>query len=117
MPLNKSSLKATVLLVEPDVLIRSKLAAYLRDFGYVVAEVADGMEAIMVLEHGDRGIQAMLTDAELLGTPDIFSLVQWMRTYRPEVKVLTAASPERAATSRESSVTTGRFSVSPTRQR
>jgi DNA-binding response OmpR family regulator len=96
MPPNKNSSDA-ILLVEPDVLIRTTLGAYLRDCGYVVIEVGDGTEGIAVLKHYQYAIKAMLTDAELPGTVDGFSLAQWARNNHPDVKTLIAASPEKAA--------------------
>ena len=96
MPPNKNSSDA-ILLVEPDVLIRTTLGAYLRDCGYVVIEVGDGTEAIAVLKHYQYAIKAMLTDAELPGIIDGFSLAQWARNNHPDVKTLIAASPEKAA--------------------
>ena len=96
MPPNKKSSDA-ILLVEPDVLIRTTLGAYLRDCGYVVIEVGDGTEAIAVLKHYQYAIKAMLTDAKLPGTVDGFSLAQWARNNHPDVKTLIAASPEKAA--------------------
>lgn len=94
MPQNAKPTEATVLLVEPDVLVRITLAAYLRECGYEVIECGN---ATTVLRHERYVIQAMLTDAQLPGTLDGFTLAQRARQDRPEMKVLIAASPERAA--------------------
>src|SRR5262245_31300352 len=97
MPANKSLPDPVVLLVEPDVLVRTQLAAYLRDCEYIVIETGDGEEALAVLQSDQYRVDVVLTDAELEGVPDGFSLAQWVRKNRPEVIMLLAATPERAA--------------------
>jgi DNA-binding response OmpR family regulator len=87
----------TVLVVEDDVLIRSVIAAYLRDCGYRVVEAADGEEAKTVLSREDGRIDILLTDVEMPGGMDGFALAQWVRERRPEVEVVMAGSPRRAA--------------------
>jgi DNA-binding response OmpR family regulator len=97
MPANKSLLDPAVLLVEPDVLVRMPLAAYLRECGYAVIETGSGEEALTVLQQDQYRVDVVLTDAKLPDALDGFSLAQWVRKNRPEVRMLIAATPERAA--------------------
>jgi DNA-binding response OmpR family regulator len=97
MPANKSLPDPAVLLVERDVLVRMPLAAYLRDCGYTVIETGGGEEALTALQQDQYRVDVVLTDAELPGALDGFSLAQWVRKNRPEVSMLIAATPERAA--------------------
>ena len=73
------------------------LATYLRECGYTVIETGGGEEALTVLQQDQYRIDVVLTDAELPGALDGFSLAQWVRKNRPEVSMLIAATPERAA--------------------
>ena len=87
----------TILVVDGEVLIRAEIAAYLRDCAYRVIEVGDSDEALAVLRQPDLSIDTMLTDAELSGSLDGFGLAQWVRQNRPEVQIVIAATPNRAA--------------------
>jgi CheY-like chemotaxis protein len=87
----------TILVVDGEVLIRAEIAAYLRDCAYRVIEVGDSDEALAVLKQPDLSIDTMLTDAELPGSMDGFGLAQWVRQNRPEVQIVMAATPNRAA--------------------
>jgi DNA-binding response OmpR family regulator len=86
----------TILIVDSDVLIRSEIAAYLRDCGYEVTEVASGEEAQQVLSTAEP-IKVALADARLPGSVDGFAFAQWVRAHKPEVGVILAATVERAA--------------------
>jgi DNA-binding response OmpR family regulator len=93
----KSPNKPSILLVERDVLVRTPLAAYLRECGYIVIESGSGEEAMLVLQQQQLRVDVLLTDADLPGPLDVFSLVQKARASRADVRTLIAATPERAA--------------------
>jgi len=88
---------ATLLIADGDVLVRSEIAAYLRDCGYRVVEVASADEAQQIFSAGEP-IRLVLADAHLPGSMDGFGLAQWVRAQKPGVGVLLAASVQRAAT-------------------
>ncbi len=87
----------TVLVVEDDVLIRSVIAAYLRDCGYRVIEAAGADEAMVVLERGEARVDVLFTDVEMPGEVDGFALARWVRDRRPDVEVVMGGTPGRAA--------------------
>lgn len=87
----------TLLLAEPDILIRTPLATYLRDCGYTVREVANGKEAIAVLQ--EMPVDVVLSAIDLDGEFNGFVLSQWVRTHLPQVNVLLAGSVDRAVES------------------
>jgi CheY-like chemotaxis protein len=87
----------TVLVVEDDVLVRLVIAAYLRECGYRVLEAANADEAVRLLERDAARIDVVLTDVEMPGEMDGFALAQWLRRERPQVEVLMAGTPARAA--------------------
>src|SRR5262245_46812545 len=93
----ESTTQAVVLLVEHDVLVRMTLASYLRECRYRVVEAVDGTEALTVLQHAPLEVDAVLTDATLPGAIDGFRLAQWLRQNKPDIQVLIAGTPARAA--------------------
>src|SRR5262245_20239706 len=93
----KSPNTPSILLVERDVLVRTPLAAYLRECGYIIIESGTGEEAMLVLQHQQFRVDVLLTEAELPRPLDAFSLVRKARESRPGVRTLMAATPERAA--------------------
>jgi CheY-like chemotaxis protein len=93
----ENATQAVVLLVEHDVLVRMTLASYLRECGYRVVEAVDGTEALTVLRHAALEVDAVLTDAVLPGSIDGFGLAQWLRQNKPDIQVLIAGTPARAA--------------------
>lgn len=86
-----------VLVVEDDVLVRLVIAGYLRDCGYRVFEASNGAEAVKLLEREDAVIDVVLTDVEMPGEMDGFALAHWIRRQRPDVDVVMAGTPARAA--------------------
>jgi len=87
----------TVLVVEHDVLVRLVIAGYLRDCGFRVIEAASGDEAIQLLERDEGRIDVVLTGVEMQGAMDGFALAQWVRRERPNIEVVMAGTPARAA--------------------
>ena len=94
--MNEPMSAPTVLLVEPDGLVRTPLASYLRDCGYTVVEASDGNEALALLQR-ESPVDLVLAAIDLGGDPNGFALAQWVRANLPGVKVLLAGSVEKAA--------------------
>jgi DNA-binding response OmpR family regulator len=86
-----------VLILEPDIVVRSEIADYLRDCGYMVIEAATGDEAMLVLNASGMQIAVLLADATAPGTPDGFGLARWVRTNKGEIDVILTGTPEKAA--------------------
>jgi DNA-binding response OmpR family regulator len=87
---------ATVLVVEDEVLLRLVIAEYLRDCGYRVIEAAHADEAIVVLSEPNLSVDILFSDIEMPGSMNGFSLAQWTRSNRHDVKVILAGSVPRA---------------------
>lgn len=85
-----------LLVVEPDILTRTLVAAYLRECGYDVIEAAHGEEALEVLR-SSQPIDILFSEVSLPGRQDGFSLAQWVRRERPETRVVLTAGAERTA--------------------
>jgi DNA-binding response OmpR family regulator len=85
-----------VLVVEHDILVRTVVAAYLRQCGYAVIECGSSEEAIIVLQ-SDVAIDVVFSEVGLPGELDGFGLAQWVRRQRPSVKVILTIGPERTA--------------------
>jgi DNA-binding response OmpR family regulator len=82
----------TLLLVHGDILVRTALAAYLRECGYDVVEAGTTEEAIQALRL-DMKFDLAFLDVEGAG----FQLAQTIRKHRPQVRVVLAAGVPRAA--------------------
>jgi DNA-binding response OmpR family regulator len=89
--------KPTLLIVEPDILVRHPLAEYLRECGFLVLEAGENKQARPCFGHPDLKIDLVLIDVD---APDEggFTLAKWIRAEHPMVKVLLAGTLENAAT-------------------
>ncbi len=77
----------TVLVVEPDVLVRMVISDYLRECGYKVIEATGAEEAITIISAG-RKIDAVFCEVRLQGEMDGFALAQRIRTNHPHMEVI-----------------------------
>jgi DNA-binding response OmpR family regulator len=77
----------TVLVVEPDVLIRMVIAEYLRDCGYKVIEAVGATEVWAVLD-GGHAVDVMLIEVSLSGDENGFEIAHRVRQTRREVDVI-----------------------------
>jgi DNA-binding response OmpR family regulator len=77
----------TIMMLEPDVLIRMVIAEHLRDCGYRVIEGVAAQDAWAVLESGRR-IEILLADVKLAGDEDGFSLARRIRQTHPDIDVI-----------------------------
>lgn len=86
---------STLLLVHGDILVRTALAAYLRECGYDVVEAGTTEEAIQALRLDMKFDLAFLDIEGDEGAG--FQLAQTIRKHRPQVRVVLAAGVPRAA--------------------
>ncbi len=91
-----SSTQPGVLIVESDVIVRTAVAAYLRECGYRVAEAGNSGEAKHILESG-IAIDVLFTVVELPDEQDGFALATWVRREKPGIKVVLTSGVARAA--------------------
>jgi len=87
----------TILVVEPDILVRHPLAEYLRECGYKVFEALDTDEAVEVLTKSGQTIDIVLADVESPGKIDGFGLSKWIREQGLPTKTILAGSVQKAA--------------------
>ena len=87
---------STILIVEPDILIRMVIARYLRDCGYTVLEGVSAADAMTVLGSGQK-IDVVFSEAQLCGEVDGFGLARWIREHCPDVDVILTTGARRAA--------------------
>lgn len=86
-----------VLVVDGEVLVRSEIAAYLRDCGYAVIEAATTDEAVVVLSESGLRVDSVLCDAQVGGSMNGFAFARWVRGLNRGLDVLLAGSLDRAA--------------------
>ncbi len=84
-----------LLLVNGDILVRTALAAYLRECGYDVVEAGTTEEAAQALRLEMKFDLAFLDIEGDEGAG--FQLAQTIRKHRPEVRIVLAAGVPRAA--------------------
>lgn len=87
----------TILVVEDEILIRMVIADYLRHCGYAVIEASSGDEAVHLLRHREIAVDLVFSDIEMPGKIDGFALSQWVKENRPDLDVLLAGTPSKAA--------------------
>lgn len=85
-----------ILVVEDEVLVRSVVAAYLRECGFDVIEAGGADEAIRVLRAEVR-VDIVFSDVNMPGSMDGFGLAQWVRRERPWLKVILTSGAVRTA--------------------
>jgi CheY-like chemotaxis protein len=79
--------RATVLLVEDELLLRWPAGEYLRDAGYRVIEAATASEAIAVLASGTR-VDFVFSDVNLAQELNGHALASWLASNRPQIPML-----------------------------
>lgn len=83
--------ESRILIVEPEVLVRTPLAEYLRECGYQVLEASNTAEAKELLNHQEQPIDVVLADVGK-GEDGGFALARWVRDNFPSVRVLLAGT-------------------------
>ncbi|MFA5958752.1 two-component system response regulator [Hyphomicrobium sp.] len=84
-------------MIEDIVLVRMALAAYLRDCGYRVVEAATTDEALRVIEQAPVTVDVVFSAVEVEGALSPFTLTQWLRKNRREIKIVMAGTPKSAS--------------------
>ncbi len=87
MPSAVPSEPRTIMVVEPDVLVRLVIAQYLRDCGYKVIEAVGSSEVWAVLD-GGHAVDVLLVEVSLPGDENGFELAHRIRQTRHEVDVI-----------------------------
>jgi DNA-binding response OmpR family regulator len=85
----------TVIVIEPDILVRMVIAEYLRDCGYKVVEGVTADDVMAVLGTG-RKIDIVLAEVQLTGI-DGFALSHWIRSNHPTIDVILTSGVDKAA--------------------
>ena len=80
-------MKATILVVEDELLVRAAACDELRDRGYTVIEAKSADEALLVLRSPLR-VDLVLTDLVMPGAMDGAALVKLIRAEFPVLKVV-----------------------------
>jgi CheY-like chemotaxis protein len=86
----------TIMVVDPDVLVRMVIAEYLRNCGYRVIEAASAVDAFTLLENG-ISVDTIFSEIRLPGGVDGFSLAQQVRERYPHVDVMLTSGAAKAA--------------------
>jgi DNA-binding response OmpR family regulator len=97
MPVNQaSSAQRTILVVEPDILVRMAIADYLRECGYKVLEGVTAQDVVTALESKQK-IDVVFTEVQLTGDMDGFALARWVRKNHSGVNVVLTSGIPKAA--------------------
>lgn len=77
----------TIMMLEPDVIVRAQISEFLRSCGYRVIEgvTAEDMRAII---HSGTQIDVVLAEVHLTGAGNGFDLAQELRQTQPEIAVI-----------------------------
>ena len=80
--------KATVLIVEDELLIRWAIAEYLQDCGFTIITASHAQEAIAAIKDYHSKIDVVFSDIRMPGEVDGFGLARWIDANRPDVAVI-----------------------------
>jgi CheY-like chemotaxis protein len=87
----------TVLVVDDEILVRTAIAAYLRDCGYRVIETASADEALVILNEPTITVDIVFSDVEMPGSLDGFGLARWVREHKPGLEIILTGTMEKSA--------------------
>jgi DNA-binding response OmpR family regulator len=90
----------TILVVEPDIIVRMSIADYLRECGYKAVEGATAEDALALLRAGQT-VDVILCEVALGGVMDGFALARWVRERSTGVDVILASGTWGAAAKAE----------------
>ena len=88
----------TVLVVEDEAVMRTKLAEELRDAGYLVVEASNGTEAVEILTLRPD-VKIVISDVRMPGPIDGVELCRRVRSGYPGIKVVLSSGEPNAADS------------------
>ena len=98
MPVDDSSPSeipsSTILVIEPDILVRMTIADYLRSCGYRVIEAVTADDVVTVLGTQQR-IDLIFAEVQLSGSMDGFGLARWVREKHPGVDVILTSAGDK----------------------
>lgn len=101
-----------IVIVEANPLVRTTVAAYLRECGYQVIETSDPAEATAILR-SRSGIDIVLIDVDAAAGAAGFELARRIRSEWPQVKVLLSSGIHRTAMEAETLCEQGPTSTKP----
>jgi CheY-like chemotaxis protein len=81
----------TILVVEPDALVRTTIAQYLRECGHKVIEGTAADDVLRALETQTR-VDVVFSEVQLPGEIDGFSLASRVRQTHPDIDVILTAT-------------------------
>ena len=81
----------TIMVLEPDVIVRAEISDFLRECGYRVIEGVDAKDVREIIQSGTR-IDVLLAEVHLTGDSSGFELAQELRQTRPEIAVILVSS-------------------------
>lgn len=87
---------ATIIVVEPDAVVRMVIAKFLRACGFKVIEGTEASDVWSALEKGVK-VDIVFAEVRLAGKTDGFSLASLLRQKHPEIDVILTSSPAGAA--------------------
>ena len=82
--------RATILLVEDDVLVRDVAAQILEEAGYTVLQAENAQEAMQLIER-ERSLDLVFSDVRMPGQMDGVGLAKWIRRFHPQLLVVLAS--------------------------
>lgn len=80
--------RATILIVEDEVLVRWAIADHLQECGFKILTASNAEEAIEAVQKYDPKIDLVFSDVRMPGAMDGFALAAWMRQRRPDVAII-----------------------------
>src|ERR1700748_2664527 len=87
---------STIIVVEPDAVVRMVIAKFLRECGFRVIEGTEAGDVWAALDNGVE-IDVVFAEVRLAGKTDGFSLASLLRQKHPEIDVILTSSPDSAA--------------------
>jgi DNA-binding response OmpR family regulator len=81
----------TIMVLEPDAIVRAEISDFLRDCGYRVIEGVYADNVREIIESGTR-IDVVLSEIQLSGARSGFELAQELRQTYPQVAVILVSS-------------------------
>jgi DNA-binding response OmpR family regulator len=81
----------TIMVLEPDVMVRMEISDFLRECGYRVIEGVSA-EDVQEIIASDTRLDVLLSEVHLSGASNGFELAQHLRQTRPEITVILVSS-------------------------
>lgn len=91
-----NEMPATILVMEPDVLVRMAISDYLRECGYKVVESSSGDDVLTIL-NTKIDIDTVFSGAQSQDESNGFALAHRIRIARPNINVILTSGLEHAA--------------------